>query len=1098
MSDQTPSNSATSSSQEPKSTTPIALRTRRCETQVSFYKAAQLKQCKICPSTFTTLQKLRKHVLNHKSNTKRRKALEAINSLIQDKDMVLPSPTCSKTKEEVAPTSLFSKFKKVFPELFTEKVEPIEKVNPSISNDIQIQKKENPTHDLQYDNSPRIFSKLTSENRDTQSDIISLKNSKLPFEPIENSTMSEYSYNNTTKTPPQDVTACLNDILDTISQINTEKCIALPATSSLLELQEDLILSTSSSSEEFASQTSTPISNVFDLQLHPTSNTSSNNNLVQEQLSSPSKSPSIIITSTYQNSKESSLTCSKLEKESDLSILDFILTNSQESLDGELSNNLSPPPKAVLSLTQSKPCLLNKPSSRFHLAAKEGLCLICSKTIATEDLLQHLYKHKPCPLRAKCLEGFRSCFPPNKIPVKKSSSSSNLQAISSIELTFREKFPELPIFHDHNSSTSNSSDESILLEKMDSPPTGPPPISPFKKALYSRVVKKGLFRCQFCEKAYVSEEKAIRHKKDIHGISPHRTVAKFFPDCPPEMCRVCCKGPAPYSTIADHYKYEHNLSISTSTSPGTISSFVIPSSDFVSTSNKHIRNFTSNLPKPENKKSNHNSTDMQNTSANNNLKTKIYNNLKIVARPELRGTGPSKIVSLPYATSNKKSSPPQKVPPKITVQAEVHHKNSSQVPHSNSPRKCSLCPFIAIKQIGLRLHYFKNHGLRKIPTCSTNPQNILQSNQNKKSKFPLPGSIAQVSNSITAIPKLKPPTTGKNQQKKSPKSKKLSTIPPEISTQIYTATPIPTGDQDINVITAQPKIVLPSKNAIASQLPVVTPQPTSPIVPFVSYNSHTLQYSFPIPTRLQCPIEGCNASFGTKSWYTTNTSIKKHIHIFHKQKPSKIIYHCSICNSPIAKNPAKHSCLINNLILLPAVIEGDHWVCDICECFSATTKLAKKNHLDAHAREVIKANSSQLIIPPNSKAKRKSFNKRIKDLSEGPAGNLPLAPPIADEIQSEIPPAIEIENITKIDLDNVSILASFAEPLDAILEVDDIEEAQVAFETLLEDIISVMQNHFHLAPPTDSRKAPHSISSNRIKSVPENAQLIQRQYRWNR
>ncbi|GFU14455.1 hypothetical protein NPIL_275851 [Nephila pilipes] len=134
----------------------------------------------------------------------------------------------------------------------------------------------------------------------------------------------------------------------------------------------------------------------------------------------------------------------------------------------------------------------------------------------------------------------------------------------------------------------------------------------------------------------------------------------------------------------------------------------------------------------------------------------------------------------------------------------------------------------------------------------------------------------------------------------------------------------------------------------------------------------------------------------------------------------------------------------------------------------------------------------------NSKAKRKSFNKRVKDLSEGPAGILPLAPPIADEIESENQHAIEIDNITKIDLDNVSILASFAEPLDAILEVDDIEEAQVAFETLLDDIISVMQHHFHLAPPNDSRKAPHSIPSNRVKSDPQNAQLIQRQYRWNR
>ncbi|GFT64734.1 retrovirus-related Pol polyprotein from type-1 retrotransposable element R2, partial [Nephila pilipes] len=504
---------------------------------------------------------------------------------------------------------------------------------------------------------------------------------------------------------------------------------------------------------------------------------------------------------------------------------------------------------------------------------------------------------------------------------------------------------------------------------MDSPPTGPPPISPFKKALYSRVVKKGLFHCQFCEKAYVSEEKAIRHKKDIHGISPHKTVAKFFPDCPPEMCRVCCKGPAPYSTIADHYKYVHNLSISTSTSPGTISSIVVPSSDFVSTSNKHIRNFTSNLPKSENKKSYQNSTAMKNTSANNNLKTKIYNNLKIVARPELRGTGPSKIVSVPYAATNKKSSPSPTVLPKITIQAEIHHRNSSQVPHSNSPRKCSLCPFIAIKQIGLRLHYFKNHGLRKIPTCSTNPQKILQSNQNKKTNSPLPGSIAQASISIPAISKINPPTTCKNQKKNSSNSKKLSTIPPEISTQIYTATPIPTGDQDINVITAQLKIVLPSKNAVTSQLPVVTPQPPSPIVPFVSFNSLTLQYSFPIPTRLQCPIEGCNASFGTKS---------------------------------------------------------------CCK------------------------------------------------------------------IESENQHAIEIENITKIDLDNVSILASFAEPLDAILEVDDIEEAQVAFESLLDDIISIMQNHFHLAPSNESRKAPPSISSTRVKSDPQNAQLIQRQYRWNR
>ncbi|GFT67104.1 hypothetical protein NPIL_219931 [Nephila pilipes] len=414
MSDQTPSNSTASSSQEPKSTTPIALRTRRCETQVSFFKAAQLKQCKICPSSFPTLQRLRKHVLNHKSNTKRRKALEAIDSLIQNKGILHPSPTCSKTREEVVPTSLFSKFK-VFPELFTETVEPMEKVIPQVSNAFQYQK-ENSIHNFQNDNSQQNFSKSISENRGTlvnncQLDVIPTETSNLLSEPIETSTKSDHSDNNITNSPPEEPPPPY------WSYKRTYYLAPLP----LLKNRS-------------------PISNILNSQSHHTSNITSNNNLVQEQLSSPINNQTIIITSASKNNKDSSLTCSKKEK--DLSILDLILTNSQESLDGELSNNLSPPPKALLSPTNSKSCHSNNSSSRFHFAAKEGLCLICSNTIVVEDILQHLYKHKPCPLRAKCLEGFRSYFPPNKIPVKKSSSSVKLQEISSIELTFREKFPE--------------------------------------------------------------------------------------------------------------------------------------------------------------------------------------------------------------------------------------------------------------------------------------------------------------------------------------------------------------------------------------------------------------------------------------------------------------------------------------------------------------------------------------------------------------------------------------------------------------------------------------------------------------------------------
>ncbi|GFT35336.1 hypothetical protein NPIL_255751 [Nephila pilipes] len=991
MSDNSPVNSVASGSQEPKSTTPIALRTRRCETQVSFYKAAQLKQCKICPSSFSTLQKLRKHVLNHRPNTKRRKALEAIDSLIQEKST--PSSSHSNSKEDTTPVSLFSKFKRVFPELFSDAVEPLERSPAPVSTSIPSQEDCLPpysSNNIVSQNSPKSvpnFSKIScSLTNQAQYHTDSPKNTDLISSP-----------------PPEEITACLNDILNSITHINAKRCTVLPATSSIIELQDDLLLSTSSSSEDSSIHTSTPIQSIPIPQPQLSPNSILYNNLVQEQSSSPIYVQANIIPSTNVENISPSPTC--LKPESDISILDLILTNSQESLEGGLVNNLSPP---KISINNSFK-IDEKP--KFYSAAKEGLCLICSKKIILEDLLQHFYRHKPGPLRAKCLEGFRACFPPSKLPFKKLPTSNQPQTITPIEATFREKFPELPIFNSKNSPDNSSSDESVLLEQMDSPPTGPPPISPFKRALYSRVVKKGLFRCQFCEKAFVSEEKAILHKKNIHNISPHKTVAKFFPDCPPEMCRVCCKGPAPYPTIADHYKYVHNLSISTSTSARTTSSIDIPSNYFVSSTNKHSRNFITNSPPSAILNSKPSSpTSKKIPPANISCNTKFYNNLKIVARPELRGAGPSKIVSMPASAICKKSSPPPKivslpsstiskkspsppiVPHQVSVQAEVHHRNSSQINQNSSPRKCALCPFIAIKQIGLRLHYFKIHGLRKIPSGSNIPQDSalptqIQVKQTKSSPHP-PSS--HVNNVLPVSSKIIIQNTSSSQVKNS-RIQAPTLSSPAISTQIFTAKSIPPGTQDSNN---------PPTPMISSL----------PIVPFVSMNNSILQYSFPLPTRLQCPIEGCNASFGTKSWFTTNSSIKKHLNVFHNQKPSKVKYHCSVCNTTIAKNPAKHSCLVDNLILPPPAIDGDHWVCHICECFSANTQLAKKNHLEAHKRESIKNNSSRLIIPTASKLKKKLKSSRIKELSEGPPGNLPLAPPLP-EVSLCNPPLPEEEEV---------------------------------------------------------------------------------------
>ncbi|GFS55087.1 hypothetical protein NPIL_174591, partial [Nephila pilipes] len=66
------------SAKNKNSCTPVALRTRLCS-QLSYESAAQLGQCKLCPVSFTTPQRLRIHLLSHKPNAKRKKAILAVD-----------------------------------------------------------------------------------------------------------------------------------------------------------------------------------------------------------------------------------------------------------------------------------------------------------------------------------------------------------------------------------------------------------------------------------------------------------------------------------------------------------------------------------------------------------------------------------------------------------------------------------------------------------------------------------------------------------------------------------------------------------------------------------------------------------------------------------------------------------------------------------------------------------------------------------------------------------------------------------------------------------------------------------------------------------
>ncbi|GFT89365.1 hypothetical protein NPIL_675461, partial [Nephila pilipes] len=105
-----------------KSSTPVALRTRLCS-QLSYDSAAQIGQCKLCPASFSSPSRLRVHLLNHKPNAKRKKALMALDIIfglpksttgknLKTQSQSIPSNTITDTPilttlSQPLPTSLF-------------------------------------------------------------------------------------------------------------------------------------------------------------------------------------------------------------------------------------------------------------------------------------------------------------------------------------------------------------------------------------------------------------------------------------------------------------------------------------------------------------------------------------------------------------------------------------------------------------------------------------------------------------------------------------------------------------------------------------------------------------------------------------------------------------------------------------------------------------------------------------------------------------------------------------------------------------------------------------------------------------------------------
>ncbi|GFU51722.1 hypothetical protein NPIL_109861, partial [Nephila pilipes] len=181
----------------------------------------------------------------------------------------------------------------------------------------------------------------------------------------------------------------------------------------------------------------------------------------------------------------------------------------------------------------------------------------------------------------------------------------------------------------------------------------------------------------------------------------------------------------------------------------------------------------------------------------------------------------------------------------VTTHAEIHHSSIPSSPSSDSPpRKCNLCSFVAKNRKGLKLNFFRKHKFQVIPVAKNSADDFDQ---------------------ITLLPSSLPPTnvrTGANSDsvKIDVGTSRLEPTKKKVSFQLSN---LPDDSQDF---TEKVNLLPPIKNKV----PAANKALSLPVeIPFVSFKDNVLKYSFPLPTRLCCTIDGCSAAFGTRYWFRT-------------------------------------------------------------------------------------------------------------------------------------------------------------------------------------------------------------------------------------
>ncbi|GFQ96464.1 retrovirus-related Pol polyprotein from type-1 retrotransposable element R2 [Trichonephila clavata] len=279
----------------------------------------------------------------------------------------------------------------------------------------------------------------------------------------------------------------------------------------------------------------------------------------------------------------------------------------------------------------------------------------------------------------------------------------------------------------------------------------------------------------------------------------------------------------------------------------------------------------------------------------------------------------------------------------------------------------------------------------------------------------------------------------------------------------------------------------PKDRSVSNKVQHPPPSPSG-----VDIVEDTIRYSFPLPRTLRCPAANCSHSFSTKKWYTTNTSLKRHLTSYHRRPNLFVQFWCSACGKVIHQ-PAKHKCLQGASLVIDS--KAEQWACHECD-FSATTKTVLDNHSKSHKRAAVAAVMPKLAIPSSTASKNKKRKSRLDPISTGDPGGAQLAPPAVPQAQNVV---VQIEDDAvaggRADVAVPTVLDCYNEALDTLLEVDEIGNKLAHFENLVDGVIEAVQGHFNLVRP---QKIQDQASRKPRGLDLQYPQSTQRSYRWNR